>query len=127
MIKKLHGLFLFVFLSVGSVLGQSLQSSFLTIPSFNPTTENLNICQGSTVLFVLGDQNSTNISPSTIVSWAFTGANITTSNMRTPFAVTFSSSGTATLTLTDGSTSSIFDITINASSAPPLSPTLSCN
>ena len=107
------------------VEGQTLQASFLTIPSFNATNQTLNICQGSTILFVLSDQNITNMSPTTTVSWSFTGANISSSTLRTPFGVTFSNSGTAQLLLTDGSTTSSFSINVNASSTPTATPSLS--
>jgi len=125
MIKRVLGLFLLFFLSFGNAWGQSLQASFLTLPSFNSSNQTLNVCQGSTILFVLSDQNITNMSPTTSVAWSFTGANISTSNLRTPFGVTFSNSGTAQLTLTDGATVSVFSIAINANSAAPSNPTLS--
>ena len=67
-----------------------LNADFLTIPSYN-SSNNVTICQGSTVLFVIEDQNNTNITSTTTVSWAFTGATISSSSMRTPFAVTFNS------------------------------------
>ncbi|MFM7644775.1 MAG: hypothetical protein ACKO5N_08320, partial [Sphingomonadales bacterium] len=119
--------FLFTFFAITSgTWGQSLQASFLTLPSYNPSTGALNVCQGSTILFVLGDQNTTNLGPTTTVSWSFTGATISSSTMRTPFGVTFNSSGTATLTLTDGAISSTFQISINVSTPPIIAPTLSC-
>ena len=81
MVKKLFALFTLLLLTIGGVWGQSLQASFLTIPSFNATSQTLNVCQGSTVLFVLSDQNITNMSPTTTVSWSFTGANISSSTL----------------------------------------------
>ena len=113
-------------MSLSSAWGQSLQANFLTLPSFNSSTQSISVCQGSTILFVLGDQNITNMTPSTTVQWSFTGANITSSSMRTPFGVTFTSNGTASLTLTDGSLVSTFSITVTASAAPTATPTLTC-
>ena len=102
-----------------------LTADFITVPSYN-NNNNITVCQGSSILFVLEDQNNTNITPTTSVEWTFTGANISSSAMRTPFAVTFNSSGTAKLTLTDGGISNFFEITITATSTPPLSPSLGC-
>ena len=113
-------------MTIGGAWGQSLQANFLTLPSFNSSTQSISVCQGSTILFVLGDQNITNMTPSTTVQWSFTGANITSSTMRTPFGVTFTSNGTASLTLTDGSSVSTFSITVTASTAPTATPTLTC-
>ena len=126
MIRKLLAFFLLFFMSLSSAWGQSLQANFLTLPSFNSSTQSISVCQGSTILFVLGDQNITNMTPSTTVQWSFTGANITSSSMRTPFGVTFTSNGTASLTLTDGSLVSTFSITVTASAAPTATPTLTC-
>ena len=126
MIRKLLAFFTLLFMTIGGAWGQSLQANFLTLPSFNSSTQSISVCQGSTILFVLGDQNITNMTPSTTVQWSFTGANITSSTMRTPFGVTFTSNGTASLTLTDGSSVSTFSITVTASTAPTATPTLTC-
>lgn len=122
---KFSFLFLLFFLS-GRVNGQ-LNADFLTIPSYS-NSNTISVCQGSSILFVLEDQNNTNITSTTTVQWTFTGATISTSTMRTPFPVTFNSSGTATLTLTDGATTSSFQITITAVSAPMITGlTLTCS
>ena len=116
-------LFLFVF---KNELHAQLTADFITLPSYD-NNNNITVCQGSSILFVLEDQNNTNITPSTVVSWSFTGANISSSSMRTPFAVTFSGSGTAQLTLADGATTSTFSISVTATSAAPVTPTLNCS
>ncbi|MFY7668942.1 MAG: PKD-like domain-containing protein, partial [Crocinitomicaceae bacterium] len=123
--------FLFVALTVlagkGIVLGQ-LTAEFITRPAYTTSgsTYTLNVCSGSQVLFVLSDLNTTSITSTTTVNWSFTGgASISSSQMRTPFAVTFTSSGSATLTLQDGSNIQTKTLQINVTSSPPITPTIS--
>jgi hypothetical protein len=127
--SKIFKLFL-VFIAVFAVRGAwgQLTADFLTRPSYTTSGSNytLDVCSGSQVLFVLSDINTTSITPTTSVNWTFTGgASLSSSQMRTPFAVTFTSSGTATLTLQDGSVINSKTVQINVSSSPPISPTLS--
>ena len=114
--------FIFSFFLGGQIWGQ-LTAEFTTKPAY--TSSVINVCSGSQVLFVLSDINTTSITPTTTVNWIFTGgASISSSQMRTPFAVTFTSSGTAKLKLQDGATISEKTIDINVVSSPPLSPNL---
>jgi hypothetical protein len=66
---------LLLLLLSGKVEGQ-LSANFSTLPLFSSGSNNITICQGSSVIFVLGAQYVTNISPTTTVTWSFTGANI---------------------------------------------------
>ncbi|MBP6090323.1 MAG: gliding motility-associated C-terminal domain-containing protein [Crocinitomicaceae bacterium] len=117
---KSSSLFAFLFTSIIS-FGQ-LDASFFTNPNFS--NGQINVCQGSTVLFTMSPATQTNISSLTTIAWTFTGANISTSNSQGPIPVVFNSSGTATLILTEGTDADTMVVNVNVST-PPFTPTLS--
>lgn len=129
---RIFKLFL-VFIAVFALRGAwgQLTANFVTNPQFNSSNSTLDICAGSTVLFSFVSTGS-GINSSTNVSWQFTGTgtpSITSDSRLTPFPVTFpSGTYTATLTLSaPGQTTSTKQITINATSIPPSSPSLVLN
>jgi hypothetical protein len=116
-------LMLLIFGSVGRSFGQAPVAQFNTNPGYSSNGD-LSVCAGSTILFTLAANNVTFINSNTTVSWTFVNGSITSSNLRTPFPVSFSISGSATLTLTTGSLVSTKTIQIIVSSAPPYTPDL---
>ena len=124
-------------LSGNSAWGQ-LSANFVTNPQFNSAESTLDVCAGSTVLFsYVSTGSGIENNPLGTVNWQFTGTGtplcgntpISTDNRTTPIPVTFPS-GTYTVTLTlnaPGQTSSVKSLTINATSVPPSSPSLSLN
>ena len=115
-------------MTIGGAWGQ-LNANFSTNPLYN-TSNQLNVCAGSSVLFTFISTGS-NISSATSVNWTFTtnsgtALSQTTSTLRTPFPLTFPN-GTYTITLTLSEPSGALSsktITVNATSAPPVSPSL---
>ena len=106
-----------------------LNANFSTNPLYSGS--NLNVCAGSTVLFTFISTGS-NATSATNVNWTFTtnsgtALSQTSSSLRTPFPITFpNGTYTITLRLIDPSgANSTKSITVNATSAPPTSPTLS--
>ncbi|MFN5678778.1 MAG: PKD domain-containing protein [Flavobacteriia bacterium] len=128
MIKRLLAFFILLFMTIGGAWGQ-LNANFSTNPLYN-TSNQLNVCAGSSVLFTFISTGS-NISSATSVNWTFTtnsgtALSQTTSTLRTPFPLTFPN-GTYTITLTLSEPSGALSsktITVNATSAPPVSPSL---
>lgn len=122
MTKLYKSIALFAFLMTSAIGFGQLTASFFT----NPVSSNgqISVCQGSTVLFTMSPSSQTNITSSTTISWAFTGANISTSSSQGPLPVVFNSSGTATLILTEGIESDTMVVNVNVST-PPFTPTLS--
>ena len=128
MMKKVL-LFLLTFFAITSSTWGQLNANFSTNPLYN-TSNQLTVCAGSSVLFTFISTGS-NISSTTNVNWTFTtnsgtALSSTSSNLRTPFPITFPN-GTYTITLTlsepSGATSSK-TITVTATSAPPSTPSL---
>lgn len=119
---------LLLLLLSGKVEGQ-LSANFSTNPLHTGTT--LNVCAGSSVLFTFISTGS-NISSTTSVSWSFvtnsgTSLSSTSSNLRTPFPITFpNGTYTVTLTLSEPSgASSTKLVNVTATSSPPSTPSLS--
>ena len=91
MMKKVL-LFLLTFFAITSSTWGQLNANFSTNPLYN-TSNQLTVCAGSSVLFTFISTGS-NISSTTNVNWTFTtnsgtALSSTSSNLRTPFPITF--------------------------------------
>ena len=122
MTKLFKSIALFAFLMTNFFGFGQLDASFFTNP--NISNGQINVCQGSTVMFTMSQASQTNITSLTTIAWTFTGANITTSNSQGPLPVVFNTNGTATLILTEGLDADTMVVAVNVSS-PPFTPTLS--
>ena len=122
-IQNIHRTILISFLlSISTISFGQLTASFFTNPAIS--NGEINICQGSTVLFTMSPSSQTNITSNTTIQWSFSGGNISTSSSQGTIPVKFSSNGSATLVVYEGSNIDTMVVSINVST-PPFIPTLS--
>lgn len=86
-ISHINKLLFILFLFFANNAKSQLNINFPAFHSAN--SSDITNYQDSSILFVLNNQNTTNITPTTSVLWNHTGASIKKSTMRTPFGVTF--------------------------------------